>query len=170
MNLSILRKSAAVMIPLSSIFILSCQHKAKTDNEPKADTKTAKEVLAETDREFAGMSVEQGVTAAFDSFSAENATIFRNHADPYVGKEAIHNLQSQAPPQGTLQWQPYFADVAQSGDLGYSLGKYQYTLIDSAGQTQVNEGYYVTIWKKQLDGKWKFVFDSGINGPPKNKM
>ena len=60
---------------------------------------------------------------------------------------------------GVLTWEPDFADVAKSGDLGYTWGRYTYTSFDSTESPSC--GFYVTIWKKQLDGSWRFVFDAG---------
>ena len=147
-------------------FLVSFACNGKTNQTITNDIKSTKESLLEADKAFSELSVTKGATAAFDSFLAEDATIFRNHADPYVGRQAIHNLQSQGSDQGTLTWQPYFADAASSGEFGYTLGKWQYSETDSAGKPQSVNGYYVTIWKKQHEGKWKFVFDSGVTGPP----
>ncbi len=39
---------------------------------------------------------------------------------------------------------------------------YQYR---AAPNAEVNYGKYVTIWKKQADGTWKFVVDVGNKSP-----
>lgn len=66
----------------------------------------------------------------------------------------------------TLRWDPFFVDVSESADLGYTLGRYELNSDDSAGHGQTIRGYYVTIWRKKSDGSWKFVFDTGNEIPP----
>src|SRR6185369_3639227 len=57
-----------------------------------------------------------------------------------------------------IRWQPLHAEVAASGELGYTWG-----VAESAATKDgpfKPYGIYVTIWKRQADGKWKFVYDS----------
>jgi len=67
-------------------------------------------------------------------------------------------LDRPAQPARHLTWYPVLADVAQSGDLGYTTGPW--TMLQN-GQPQAT-GEYVTVWRKQPDGQWKFVVDMGI--------
>ena len=67
-------------------------------------------------------------------------------------------LDRPAQPARQLTWYPVLADVAQSGDLGYTTGPW--TMLQN-GQPQAT-GEYVTVWRKQPDGQWKFVVDMGI--------
>jgi len=69
----------------------------------------------------------------------------------------------------TLKWEPIFTDMSSSGDFGYTHGKYESINLDSLGNEQVRYGNYVTIWKKQTDGNWKFVFDAGNDLPAEEK-
>lgn len=59
----------------------------------------------------------------------------------------------------SLQWDADFVDVSKSGELAYTYGKYTFTAIDSTGKTIDDKGIFHTVWKKQKDGKWKFVWD-----------
>jgi len=43
--------------------------------------------------------------------------------------------------------------------MAYTYGKYTMTIIDSAGESKVSNGIFHTVWKKQKDGSWKFVWD-----------
>ncbi|MBI4420961.1 MAG: DUF4440 domain-containing protein, partial [Gemmatimonadetes bacterium] len=54
------------------------------------------------------------------------------------------------------------ADVAASGDLGYTVGLFQSRRLDAAGKPVVGTGKYVTIWRKQADGSWKAMLDLGV--------
>jgi ketosteroid isomerase-like protein len=67
--------------------------------------------------------------------------------------------------KGTVTWEPYFVEMSASADLAYTLGKSQSTITSPSGKKTVSYGHYVTIWKKQEDGSWKLVFDTGIQTP-----
>jgi ketosteroid isomerase-like protein len=63
-----------------------------------------------------------------------------------------------------LVWEPEEAKVAQSQDLAYSWGYSSYT--PAAGEPPISANY-VSIWRKQPDGRWKWVIDLGVLAPPK---
>ena len=128
------------------------------------DIAKEKEAMVQADRDFSKLSIEKGTYEAFDTYMTDSTTIYRNRQHPFTGREAIRAILPEDDP-GTLKWEPFFADISASGDFGYTLGDYDYTYADSAGNEQVSKGYYVTIWKKQPDGSWKYVFDTGIQAP-----
>ncbi len=133
------------------------------------DVEREKSALTETDRNFSALSAESGAPEAFKAFMADSATILRNNAHPFTGREAIGQLFAGWPPDAGLTWEPIFADVSGSGDLGYTIGRYLYTDLDTLGNEITGGGYYITIWKKQPDGSWRFVFDTGTQGIPEEK-
>ena len=82
---------------------------------------------------------------------------------PAAIKAAIGQL-SQAP-GFNLTWKATRADVAASGDLGYTTGTYEMTMNNPAGSPAVDKGKYQTVWKK-IDGAWKVVVDAGSSDAP----
>ena len=59
------------------------------------------------------------------------------------------------------------AEVSSGADLGYTIGTYHMTLPGSDGSLDAIDGKYLTIWKRQSDGKWKVAVDMfNTNGPP----
>jgi len=76
-------------------------------------------------------------------------------------------MRKQPPwPEGTtLTWTPVHAEMAASGDLGYTYGNYVYTAKNKEGKLVANYGKYTSIWKKQKDGQWKVVVDMGNSSP-----
>ncbi|MCP4706393.1 MAG: DUF4440 domain-containing protein [candidate division Zixibacteria bacterium] len=137
------------------ILILGC-----SDMCDKAD----KNVLIEADRAFSKMSEEKGMYESFDYFMDDSAVMYRDGQHPLEGREKIRENLSKNP-DATLTWEPTKAEIAESGDLGYTLGKWTYTTKDSSGLESTSFGYYVSIWKKQSNGSWKWVFDSGVSAP-----
>jgi ketosteroid isomerase-like protein len=79
---------------------------------------------------------------------------------PVVGKESVIKLFEKTDTSGVnFTWEPLAGDIAKSGELGYTYGIYRFTK-----DTVSEKGTYVSIWKKDAAGNWKFVLDSGNEG------
>jgi len=128
--------------------------------ESNMNIEQTKKELMTVDRAFCQYAIENGRRAAFEKFMADSAVIYRPGQEPFAGHDAIMTLYPPDAP-GKLTWDPYFAEASGSGDLGYTLGKYEFSYIGEDDKKQVATGHYVTIWKRQPDGSWKYVFDTG---------
>ncbi len=121
----------------------------------------AAEEIRKAEEDFAAMAKEKGVAEAFWFFADSNAVIKRQNDTLIHGKDQI-KLYYSAPFFATaaVTWAPDFVAVAQSADLGYTYGKYTWQLKDSTGKVeQESKGIFHTVWKKQADGSWKYVWD-----------
>jgi ketosteroid isomerase-like protein len=119
--------------------------------------------MVDTERSFSRMSEEKGTRAAFAAFIADDGILFRPRA--VTGKKWMQ--EHPLPPSNTrplLTWQPIYAFMSQSGDLGYTTGPWQYKN-DIKDAKASAFGNFMTIWKKQADGNWRFVLDLGISNP-----
>ena len=126
--------------------------------KPSSPEKLKSELFA-VEKEFCAMAQAQGVQKAFVYFAADSAVILRRN-QLLKGKEAIRLQYASFPQKGSkLEWAPDFADVSASGDLGYTYGRYTLTSTDSIGHATKNEGVFHTVWKRQPDGQWRFVWD-----------
>lgn len=147
-------KQALFAIAVLVFIFLSCSPDEKHDLD-----KWKKEIV-DTEHAFAEMAKREGIPKAFITFAAEDAVLLRNN-NLIKGKEefkvTFENRFSTE--KVSLTWAPDFVDVSSSGDLGYTYGKYVFSTIDSVGNTQSNEGIFHTVWKRQADGTWKFVWD-----------
>ena len=117
------------------------------------------EKLIAIDRAFSVLSKEKGMNYAFLAYVAEDGVILSPNRLPIVGKNRIMTLFSGDDSETDFTWEPLHADVAKSGELGYTYGTYK---INSLRITE--RGTYVSVWKKDPAGKWKFVLDSGNEG------
>ncbi len=137
--------------------------------EPPARARAsgAAAALMAVDARFAALVAEKGF-AAFAEFFADDAVYLPMYEPLLEGREAI--MSSFRPliddPTVRLTWKPLRADIAKSGDLGWTTGSYEVTAKDKAGDTFVRHGKYVTIWRKQADGAWKAVLDGGNPDEP----
>lgn len=139
------------------LMLFSCQEKEKNANGNTADRLN----MLETDRAFSQYSEDKGMKNAFIEYIDSNGVLLRPNELPIVGADAIDYLIQLNDSNYVLTWQPKTGVVAKSGELGYTYGIY--TLIPSQKDT-VLYGTYVSIWKKQSDGNWKFVLDAGNEG------
>lgn len=120
-----------------------------------------KKILQKTDEDFSQMSMEKGMKQAFLYYAADEVIKMREGQDPLFGiSELSRSLEDIPVGQVRLSWIPLKADV--SGDLGYTFGKWELKI---AGRDTTEYGTYVTVWKKQANGAWKYVLDAGNSTP-----
>jgi ketosteroid isomerase-like protein len=143
-------------------FLLICLISCSQHEDKVADTKHAnKNALIETDKAFSQMSEAKGMRNAFIDYIDSNGVLLRPDHLPIVGANAIDYLIQENDSDYVLTWEPQYAEASVSGDIGYTYGVYELHL--KSKDTSIY-GSYVSIWKKQKDGKWKFVLDSGNEG------
>ena len=124
-----------------------------------------KEEILSVDKNFSKMSEQTGMKQAFLKYAADEVVMLRQNSHPQIGKMAMAERFSSFSDTGfVLTWEPLFADIAASGELGYSYGIYSSTSKDSIGNPVLEKGTYVSIWKRDNEGNWKFVLDTGNDG------
>jgi ketosteroid isomerase-like protein len=114
-----------------------------------------------TDRSFSELSEKEGIKLAYFEYIDSNGVLLRPNELPIVGSEAIDFLAQQNDQDYTLTWDPQHAEVANAGDLGFTYGVY---ILKPKDYDTLFYGNYTNIWKKQADGKWKLILNSGNEG------
>lgn len=128
-----------------------------------AQAQTPLQEMISTEHAFARMAAEKNTRDAFMAYIADDGLLFRPGA--VNGKKWM--LDHPVPPSDKrplLAWQPILALVARAGDLGFSTGPWQ-SKADINDEKPSAYGQFVTVWKKQPGGSWKFVVDLGISHP-----
>ena len=121
----------------------------------------AKMEMLQADREFSKMCKEKGMKTAFIEYLDSNGVLLRPNRLPILGADAIDFLIQQNDADYTMTWEPKNGAIARSGELGYTYGVYA---IRPINRDTVIYGTYVSIWKKEKNGTWKYVLDSGNEG------
>lgn len=121
--------------------------------------------LLKADRDFCAMAQTEGVAKAFVAFAADEVVLMRDKQPPIVGKAALEAHYAQSKGGYTLTWEPDKAEAGSAGDLGYTFGHWELASKDAAGQESRQYGVYVTVWKRQADGRWRYVLDGGNETP-----
>lgn len=119
----------------------------------------ATEELLAADRAFAARSLEVGAPEAFYQTLTEDALQLPTAGEPVQGRNDIRESMGEGP-KLVLAWQPQFAEVSASGDLGWTWGTWQASE-PGAGGKRVARGKYVNVWRRQPDGTWKVRLDMG---------
>ncbi|QSE97387.1 YybH family protein [Fulvivirga lutea] len=132
--------------------------------QSQSETSVDSSILMEVDTEFSAMSEENGMVEAFLFYADPEVVKLSQGSYPIIGKSNLSESFSKIDDSNIeLTWKPLKAEIAKSGELGYTYGKYYFTTRDSVEQTST--GYYISVWKQQADGSWKYVLDGGAEGP-----
>lgn len=116
-----------------------------------------KQEILETEQRFAEMVGKEGIRCAFVAFAAEDAVLLRNNT-LVSGRKSI-DLFYKDQNTKSLVWTPDFIDVSASGDLAYTYGHYLITTRNDRGEPVESRGIFHTVWKRQKDKTWRFVWD-----------
>jgi ketosteroid isomerase-like protein len=127
------------------------------------------EELMKADRDFCAMARREGVAKAFLAFAADDVILMRDKQPPLVGRAALEAHYAKSKGGYTLTWDPDKAEAGSAGDLGYTFGHWELASRDEAGRETREYGVYVTVWKRQADGRWKYVLDGGNETPAPEK-
>lgn len=122
----------------------------------------AKNEIISADLAMSDLAVKEGFHAALLAYADDSVIKPSEGEFPVIGKEALTKYWEGKEDVKTITWAPFRAEAAKSGDMGYTFGNWKFAAKDSSFY-----GIYYTIWKKQQDGKWKFVADGGNNTPPR---
>jgi ketosteroid isomerase-like protein len=154
-----MKKSAHFLILYILMFsIAGCffpkRNNAQANEKDKID-------LMNADNAFSNLSAEIGMKNAFLEYIDSNGVLLRPNVIPIAGADAVDYIIGLKDEGYTMTWKPNDATVAVSGELGYTFGTY---LLQPSTKDTVFYGTYVSIWKKQDDGKWKFILQSANEG------
>ncbi|HUF08281.1 MAG TPA: nuclear transport factor 2 family protein [Rhodothermales bacterium] len=154
--------SKSVVPTLLICFVLAaCGQKA--DDRPAGGGPPDAAPLLETDRAFAQLSADSGAVAAFSMYLADSAVQMPSGTGPITGRESIVEAMSSGP-ELQLLWEPKHAEIAISGELGWTWGIYEARFMSGEGEEVSSAGKYLNVWRKQDDGAWKVIVDMGNSG------
>jgi ketosteroid isomerase-like protein len=150
-------KSISVFLLVAIFLCLGCA-------PPSIDLESERDALMAADKAWSETIHD---TKAFLSFVA-NGAHFMPFGAPLAQGDAIRTTWEglTSMPGFGLEWQATSAELAASGDIGYTIGSFE-LITEQDGTAMLTKGKYVTIWGKQSDGSWKVRVDCfNANGPP----
>jgi len=118
------------------------------------------QVLIDADIAFSDYSVKYGIQKAFLEFADDSVVLLKPKRMPIVGKiNLIKSYEGKSDSGVVLTWKPAKAIIAKSGELGYTYGFWTFI-----AKTDTSRGTYLTVWKKNSNGQWKYIADTGNEG------
>lgn len=120
----------------------------------RAQTGTAAAVVA-VEEAFAARVGAAGVKVGFLEYLAPDGVVFR--PGPVNGPDYLAERPASS---GLLSWRPAVADISAAGDLGYSTGPYEARA--AADAPVAGRGWYLSVWRRQADGRLRLVADHGL--------
>jgi len=119
----------------------------------KRGTRSPAPDLEAADLAFVAATVQRGVDGWVAAFDPKGGMIRNARRVEYA---AIAKFMTPMLSSGRLDWAPIAS--GQSGELGFTVGKGSFT---GARPENGWRNTYVTIWRRQPDGAWKVLFDTG---------
>ncbi len=145
-------KRNPLFLIVAMILLVAC-NATRTKEEYKAE-------IVKVETEFQSMAAEKGVAEAFSYYADENGVIKRDNDSLIKGKDAIRNYYSNPLYKHVrVIWSPDYVEVAKGGDMAYTYGRYKWVLVDEQGSKKEYTGVFHTVWKRQVDGSWRYVWD-----------
>jgi ketosteroid isomerase-like protein len=132
---------------------------------PMSRTRNSIEAIREADEAFSRDASKLGAGDAFGRYAAADAQIFSAPGEFITGPGPISDSFGPASQHSSLVWHPVDGQLAQSGDLGFTVGNAVFTAARDDGAPIVRYSKYLTVWKRQKDGSWRYVVDGGSARP-----
>ena len=123
------------------------------------DSTVIKQIIT-IEKQFETELNAHGVAFAFEKFADADAVIKRQNDTLIRGSKEIGKFYSgDFFKNAKAYWKPDFVDISKDGTMAYTYGKYHWEVTDGSGKTTEFHGVFHTVWKKQKDGSWKYVWD-----------
>lgn len=136
------------------LVITGCGQQAANDPEKM------KAAIIQADKAMSELAAKNGFNSSILAYADTAIVKLDDGRSPIIGKTAFAASFSKDHDTKTISWYPVNADVARSGELGYTWGNWKFVAKDT-----VFYGNYFTVWKKGPDGNWKVALDGGNNTP-----
>ena len=156
-------RTRALGLLAAAAVIGGCQQEAET-----VDTAQVEAQIREAETKW-NQAYAKRDAAAIAAMYADDAALASPDSDLADGKDEIGKSLSEVAGDRNfrLEFKADRVQVAESGDLAYTRGRYTMTVTDPRTNGPfISKGNYLTVWKKQADGSWKAVEDFATTGAP----
>ena len=139
------------------LFLVSLSSLSQTNASGSA---SLRDIIRNTEKQFQDDLNKMGAAVAFEKYAAPDAVIKRQNDSLIYGPKAIEQYYSNdVYKTAKAFWTPDYIDISQDGTMAYTYGKYHWKMTGKSGEAQEYHGIFHTVWKKQPDATWKYVWD-----------
>ncbi len=117
--------------------------------------------IVAAERAFAADFPAMGLAGSFSKWGRPDGIIIAEGQARTVEQLFADAPKTRQPNEPLIKWWPTFAGVARSGEMGFTTGP--------ARRDQEGYGHYFTIWTRQADATWRWVYDGGSNASPEGQ-
>lgn len=114
--------------------------------------------IVAAERAFAADFPALGLAGSFRKWGRPDAILLRGGRARTLDTLFADALLTRRPGDPLLEWWPTFAGMALSGEMGFTTGPVE--------RDQQAAGHYFTVWRRQSDGDWRWVYDGGSTADP----
>ncbi len=123
------------------------------------------DALRSADIDFSRDAGKLGTGEAFGRYASSDAQMFSAPGEFITGPDAITDSFGPSSKGTSLAWHPVEGELTKTSDIGFTVGNAIFTGEREDGAKVVRYSKYLTVWKKQRDGTWRFVVDGGSARP-----
>ena len=167
--------AAAVLVALALAQAPAASATRADDPPPgSASTDAAREAaraaMLDADRLLAG-AIQARNLEAFTDHLAGDVIFVSDERPPALGRTAVRKEWAWLSEPGDLLLirEPVVAELSDRGDLGYTRGRSR--IFDPSGRSgrtvSVGDAEYLSIWRKDPDGRWRVVVNSSLPASPR---
>jgi ketosteroid isomerase-like protein len=140
---------------LLALALSACASAAISEDRLEASPAASPAPVIAAERAFAARAGEVGWIPAFREYTAPDGEI----AQPSGYASATAEL-AETPDDGNrnLFWWPAYAGISRDAGFGFTTGPVSFD------EARTPRGHYFTVWRRQPDGSWKWIYDGGV-GP-----
>lgn len=112
------------------------------------------------EKQFQDELNDKGVAYAFEKYAAKDAVIKRENDTLVFGSDGIKKYYGrESYKNAKAYWSPDKIEVSNDGTMASTFGKYRWIISGADGKTSEFKGVFHTVWKRQSDGTWKYIWD-----------
>lgn len=142
--------------------VLAACRSAPAPSVSVPDTTSTKDALLAADRAFADSTAARGLDGWMDFYAADAVRLTMG-GDVAQGLEAVRKFDAPLFADSTtrLLWTPTGAGLFADGQHGFTTGTSMMVRTAATRTDTIYRGAYVTLWRREADGQWKVILDTG---------
>ncbi len=143
-----------VFVVVMSLTLISCTGQQSQQMEMAQVSEAINKVNAEFMDAF-----KNGDAAGVAALYTDDTTLMPPNSEIIKGREGVQNFWNGGMQMGIKEVTLTSVDVSGVGNLAYEIGNYSLKIQPEGQEATSDQGKYIVVWKKDMDGTWKLHAD-----------